>query len=1291
MSRLLARAALGAAVLLACAVPVGAQDTVPGAWFLNARQTAGPPVHFVVGGTAEAPPETGERLHLGWRWREGTRDVPRYPQAPGFAPLDESGEAPRTWQFPSSRFGFPVIIVGPAQELWFQQGATSAEWARLLDAMEAAYRQRLSAQPGMDGTLGIGRLGACEVLSAPSGAAPEDSAWFEVELPGAARPGNATSPFLAVPGPVATETGKIKSVRVRRFVRWLRGEGGASCGPELHLFPHTVPPAGQAVPENASFYLTVTDVIPARAGFAQLTPDGWRPGERPLVSDTTLRASVQKIRGAGADLCDDDQVKVLCRADQRARQVLYTAMGTGAADSLRKQISAACEAALKPRVAPDSFPCADPRMWRDSLAGLYRTFYTGPWRVATDPEIISQIDGTGRVSWLVGRGDVTATVVLTLPGGGSGELRVGGSKLPSVPLWVWVLGSLAVLVAAAVAVAVVVRGKNASLDDRAVGHIPALKRSVPSAAGALKGLARHPLHLALLGRKAYLHATDGAGPDGLSALHALRNDLAEWSKENGTDTPAAGLEPFAYALAGWYLTKAPGSVPPALHPTLAVLARDAERNGWFDRVRSGPEWLLKRRLGQVFELANDPVGLVAAGARWAKTVSRERDSSALRELAPEDAWHAVYDAEDRIRSERWLAVVFGHSWASSGSDNPISTWPLKSALKDLSREKGDSAAPEPQGAGRSSGTGAQARSYSGEVLCGKWLRDRKNARPSSEIVSLLLAEGSSRAGERSDSIPDPMHAQRNDPLAWLLLGYVLAGEEAPPRRQPKEPVAGPNDQEKPPSPMQPGSEAERTPPVGVVLPPVEDGSGAQSGEVATLREVVGELSRSVASLTDQVGRLQAEQDTVGADLKDLHDRLLKELAESLTSVQGLNAWAAALSERLETSVAGLDDTIRKRAEERVDTMAGQWHERALEEVRAYAETRLKAVFQPLLDQQERLRPVLDNEGALGRAETLVRAADTHAGELNRVLELTTRLPVESLATLLNPRGPFADADARRVSREEADRVYRQVARNLHAQPAADLEALRRAAHAGTQLGHWINTLWRYLAEEAKTEDFVTVLAGPLQPAAQEEWRRAYDELRSFALYDAIYFTRLYTLIQDEERFLSLTLNRAADIQFLTAAGLTTEGTDLRLRLRAFVAPRKQAGPLDRVLLNLQYVVEAFPREGLKLQREDVQSFQGRLRERCEQHELPGTFHEIVRAFADGIGLRYEPVPYYDGRIDAEPYRSVIKQSVGALSLTGRVGYEIRTDPHNVVRLDRPFFFDDDTYYSGYAYVARDHT
>lgn len=351
--------------------------------FLNKSNTF--PVRFVVEGTG--------RTWFGWGWSEGATAIDLYPAARTVNStisepvLKVSGQV-STMQLKAADSQFPEIGIGPGREFWLltTPGASASPtepWERLLDAVEAAYRQRTELRPGEP----IGTLGTCEILSFPveTGTVEWRSTWT---LTNASPKASGENSYKQVNG-----AGPSGDVEIRRFMRWVRQTTDpGSCGDtaDLRLFP-----VEKIVTGQPGHFLELTGAKTQSLSFAEIAPEKWTPGSRirteRLSRPPSVAAVVESAKG-DIDLCTREELKDLCKIDQILRQRLYVWNPQNSLpEEIRKPLEEACSKAL-------GEPCANKAEWQGSVAGVFVRSYTGPVRLSKEPPIESR-SVNGQVQW----------------------------------------------------------------------------------------------------------------------------------------------------------------------------------------------------------------------------------------------------------------------------------------------------------------------------------------------------------------------------------------------------------------------------------------------------------------------------------------------------------------------------------------------------------------------------------------------------------------------------------------------------------------------------------------------------------------------------------------------------------------------------------------------------------------------------------------------------------------------------------------------------------------------------
>jgi hypothetical protein len=366
------RPLVSALVVLGLTSPAAAQDP-PTVLFLNKHGKY--PVRFV----ARVPKSV-----FGWGWSEAGVSIETYPggraQAlPSADVLKIDGQILTLTLAPPN---FPEIAVGTGNELWFVTDSKDIErgrsWARFLDATEAAYRQRAELPERAT----VGQLGNCSVVSLPAEPEPRWPADWTLEK---ATP-NATGPDSYEPDSSSASQSASKSVKVRRFLRWVESrEPSTPCTGtlDLQLFP-----IEQIAGDQEGHFLTLQGARVPQVSFAALSPDSWEPGTRlrgkPPIVDSRIEVELEQPAGS-LDPCSVPSLEGFCAAEKELRRRMYVRKGDS--DSL----------------------------WGETI-GPYARFYRGPVQLSEDPPIESIASDDGKIQWTVPWNGNSVEAILQLPG-----------------------------------------------------------------------------------------------------------------------------------------------------------------------------------------------------------------------------------------------------------------------------------------------------------------------------------------------------------------------------------------------------------------------------------------------------------------------------------------------------------------------------------------------------------------------------------------------------------------------------------------------------------------------------------------------------------------------------------------------------------------------------------------------------------------------------------------------------------------------------------------------------------
>jgi len=1320
---------LQAVALLCLAASAHAQPRpVPEAWFVNALSDSYP-VHFSVTDATERAGESHpKKAWFGWVWSEGAdeKDWPElYPGTKAFNLLDTLSDNARkvvSKRAEAKDLGFPALGVGPGDELWLLVGqreelGRARDWERLLDTVESAYRQVVA--PGSAGASphayrSIGKLGLCDIWSAPLPETGSLGEWQPHQL-------NQAAPEAVDDDSYEGVSGAAKSVKVRRFLRWLEG-----CSIEkmeksrkeidLQLFPIFNQPD--------KYFLEIRKVTAESLGWREIDPTGWTSGIRTKASLPNLpSAQVPQEVDLGElsdNLCQNDKLAKFCEDEQEVRQRLYIfRQEVDVPSPPRTNLLQACRDAL-------NRDCQGGRFAESTDLGPYRRTYEGPWMISSEPSIQSEMV-KGKIRWSIPSG---AEVKV----GEAQLLRIENKPIPllviSTPLWkrpwAWALVALTLG-----GVGLLVHRKKRSRTRRDSGNVdpnvgdnqaaafvkPA--QASPDEGSETKtasGCAQQILDEA---HQVDLEALPPQPPkpdeDGLEALDAKpRATSEEVSKSN--NQPALMDD------------QAPTDVVSAQSPTvetsveIASVEGEEEAGGLQAQMSAHGQILSDRRpLPGGEGKARD---VIAAEGLQETTFWKYMSSAARQALDKIKQPQRDLETQDtllRQASEMLdakLVMLRSQLFTEFTKSPELEQWLV--SLKDEHRQ--DFNLEEALGKIRDAGTkSAQtARDAFNNTASALATLQDTTVRRTMEFQETVLATVATHKDELLSSVLETLQAE----LSGLAVTAVneARGSILEDLRQDL------NIQE--------------------ALGGIRD-AGTKSAQTA--RDAFNNTASALATLQDTTVRRTTEfQETVLATVATQKDELLSSIRETLQAelsglaVTAVNEARGSILEDLRqdlnleealgkirdtgtksaqtardafnntaSALATLQDTTVRRTTEfqetvlatvatQKDELLSSVRETLQAELSGLAVTAINEARDTILEDLrketqneisqavderwkryagffEQTAPMFEDKARLEQLLEALLIFEKVPQLATAIAELSRQLPFEGLLSAVAPDHLNLLEDSRRLADEHGRAEYGQIRQEIERlEPRETKESFQKGVESLGQLGFWIRSIWSALRPLGTLRDIVD----PLPEVARQEWLGAFRCLRSFELVDAPTFRRLARGIRNEE---SVT---EAELSFLRSCGISGTADPVLSRLQTYLICRGEPGRLGEVGLALQYLIEAFPREHIA-EKARRGAFEQGLRTILTSASLPTDLHALIASAAEGVGFRYRPVPYYRSRVDDSRF-DFIGRLIGAIDLAERVGFVVDLEPYTIVRLDCPFFFvaRDGVYYSGRACIAR---
>jgi hypothetical protein len=490
-----------------------------------------------------------------------------------------------------------------------------------------------------------------------------------------------------------------------------------------------------------------------------------------------------------------------------------------------------------------------------------------------------------------------------------------------------------------------------------------------------------------------------------------------------------------------------------------------------------------------------------------------------------------------------------------------------------------------------------------------------------------------------------------------------------------------------PSPSIASSEERFASPKGWTAQPADIGSRGSEKEIQKSRSAVTEIEREVHDRRGELRQTQKEaSNALEAERKQHLIAIQDEIANARNTLAEqvkigkteLTAAAATVQDNLRLALD--DDVARARADVQSLAASQVFDElvRQSDEFFAkYGSAELE-VLTLLATSPQLLKP-------LAQLVNLLAADPTRLRNVTRLLE---QLPEESNRALLDGAvddegiHPMPSDELLRQSRKK----YAELQNELLRIPDGSV-VVEGLASIGA-LGSLAESSLRALLKAAGQSDPVQLIMD-LPAAAQAEFRESYRTVFRFGRFESAICRRLVQGIIHEPQFgrirhatpfIALSRVKPFESTFLESSGWMSASRPVAERLRDYFEPFDRAGALDKFVVAWQYLFEAYPRE--QLSKEQCDALRGSV-----ESPLGDTFHGLVGTVAAGLQLTYRPVPYYDSDLLA-PEFDFIQRSVESLNLSERSGVASAAKPSEVVRLQRPFFFLNDRYYAGHAYVSR---
>ncbi|HEX8320452.1 hypothetical protein [Longimicrobium sp.] len=1261
-------------------------------------------------------PGAPDSVWFGWSW----------PQAdPLSAQLFEQGSQARLTPFagaaPAPRQAqavrFPAVAVGPQGELWLLQGEGAAEWLTLLDAAEATLRRGGQRLPGtqLRGVNDLGRFGRCTVYSAPP-LAPLGGDTGRVRLP-TLRATAAASPTAF---PVEVTPGE--EVAVPRYSRWLVADG-RPCTPgpadTLRLFRA----------DTAGFFLTLTGVQVGAADVSNGPWPNWVPGVRrrstgpgPFAQEIVLKAADLPQPGVGGtDLCAAEVFRAVCSWDRALRRGVYTvsdSMGNRAGP-LAAAVRASCASLL---AGVGSCGSVGDRLWRTRTGITAAWGYGGVLVLSAAPRIESRARDDS-LSWIIAAAlaDSLATARRLVLGTDTLTVRVVPSRPPGWSLAELIVAGLIVLVSLLGAAYLHSRHRDTKDDDlRSRLYRALVIEAVRSTAPALTERSqRAPLDVVAFGW-ALADPTGLPARRGLQALRLPRREkpgaalhsngkvVTHFDQLLRFDRPATavkrdlwGASPAFLVLGGRYLAASqPSSSGKKQQWTEArdevvraagTAALRAARPPWRDADAEGAtRWAAHLALGAelagghaaedgvlravltsemvpaavrtyLYQLEKLPDDVRTSPAVWVRLGREARGAFGPVRRSGAEGGDAGDDAQpgplhEELRRAPWLAVLLGF-WSEQKSEEGRARHPDLSRLADEVRVAGGDGLPaQPRGIEKPEAA----------LLLGWWLVRQpavgaSEALPHVEDTNPPEVTLPAAATKGADDTRNERYPERRKEGGGTTTGLAPEHIDKLLERELKK-----------------AEESRRIPEWVSSLDRLLDRTAA-----ASVRHTAEQnLNVRHEALNAREERLEARENSLvegaatvartAAEVRLIAEHLAGFVEEVLTRTE----------QRILTELRGLPSQIHQAVETRARSAVDDWKGLILDAAQKEAAERVRTEWAPYQTRIEQILPDLTSPEA-ERSAQLLRELHGHPGLLRDLLSLRSRVTDHTWSLLVNPADAALAEDHRQAGADAVQPRVNRVVNQIQSLPGDGQTRVQEVLVNVDVLARWAEQLWRALLVPAVNDR----VAG-LSDAARAEWDQSYRALLHFVVNHAGAYSRLLSTMRGGPDGRA---ERPLLVDAEVLRGLDGTNADIAGRLRMQLLPPERLGELDRVVLAIQYLTEAFPLEQLERIRTGLgDSLLADLQDRLSRAGFAPRFHDLVRGISEPLGLEYRPVVYYQSSIDAPAFR-FIDREVSRISLSQRLGYEARPGSETlVVRLERPFFFDavHKHYYAGFAHVAR---
>jgi hypothetical protein len=437
--------------------------------------------------------------------------------------------------------------------------------------------------------------------------------------------------------------------------------------------------------------------------------------------------------------------------------------------------------------------------------------------------------------------------------------------------------------------------------------------------------------------------------------------------------------------------------------------------------------------------------------------------------------------------------------------------------------------------------------------------------------------------------------------------------------------------------------------------------------------VLSELESLRAQLADDVGEIRVLTEQKVSELKVLAERTIE-----------LARWVQAQARQTEATRTEAEAGFAQAVEAHAARAAELWREEANAIVAPVVQEQVATQWEPYREREQRLDPFIRDVRVMDRVQGFLDTLKQDEGFIDRVLALREKVSTETWLVLTDHASPYLRIGAEQSVQEQVEPEYRKLGDEIRGLSSRD--TVRSTLEAGSTLGYWIDALWEGLQSIDGIDGAPSVRERLRdRPTPLGEWSDSFRTAIEFATHHANVYRRLLDYAFGGPRR-AIGEPRYLELAVLKASGLAGNSAAFPARLREYLEPSARAGCLGEVIRAVQYLVEAFPRE--QLQPHELARFRETMQRWLERAGLPGDFHDLAGQVARGIGLEYRPVRYYQASIDAPGYE-FIGREVTRISLTQRLGFDAQPSSDTlVVRVRRPFFFENETYYAGHAHVAR---